>query len=57
MSPNPNPIASAPQNSACSPERTEHTQTVRDTVRHDEVEVEHADARRPARLCGFAARA
>jgi len=31
-------------------ERTEHVETVRDTVRRDEVEIEHADARRPARL-------
>ena len=31
-------------------ERTEHVETVRDTVRQDEVEIEHADARPPARL-------
>lgn len=31
-------------------ERTKHVETVRDTVRQDEVEIEHADARRPARL-------
>ncbi len=31
-------------------ERTEHIETVRDTVRQDEVEIEHANARRPARL-------
>lgn len=30
-------------------ERTEHVETVRDTVRKDEVEVEHANSRRPAR--------
>lgn len=30
-------------------ERTEHTETVRDTVRQDEVEIEQANARRPAR--------
>ena len=31
-------------------ERTEHVETVRDTVRHDEVDIEHAGAKRPARL-------
>ena len=31
-------------------ERTEHVETVRDTVRQDEVAVEHADTKRPARL-------
>ncbi len=31
-------------------ERTEHVETVRDTVRQDEVEIEHSDAGRPARL-------
>ena len=30
-------------------ERTEHVETVRDTVRQDEVEIEHADTRRSAR--------
>ena len=30
-------------------ERVEHTQTVRDTVRQDQVEIEHANTRRPAR--------
>lgn len=30
-------------------ERTAHVETVRDTVRQDEVEIEHANARRPAR--------
>ncbi len=30
-------------------ERTERVETVRDTVRQDEVEIEHADAKRPAR--------
>jgi len=30
-------------------ERTEHVETVRETVRQEEVEIEHADARRPAR--------
>ncbi len=29
-------------------ERSEHVETVRDTVRQDEVEVEHSDARQPA---------
>ena len=28
-------------------ERTEHVETVRETVRQDVVEIEHADARRP----------
>jgi len=30
-------------------ERTEHLETVRETVRQDEVEIEQANARRPAR--------
>jgi len=30
-------------------ERTEHMETVRETLRQDEVEIEHADVRRPAR--------
>ena len=30
-------------------ERTEHVETVRDTVRRDEIEIEHAGSRRPAR--------
>ena len=30
-------------------ERTEHVETVRDTVRQDEVEIEHATTKRPAR--------
>jgi len=30
-------------------ERAEHVETVRDTVRQDEVEIEHANSRRPAR--------
>ncbi|MDQ2763340.1 MAG: DUF2382 domain-containing protein, partial [Pseudomonadota bacterium] len=33
-------------------ERTEHVQTVRETVRQDAVEIEHADARRPAHARG-----
>jgi len=33
-------------------ERTEHMETVRETVRQDEVEIEHADVRRPARARG-----
>ena len=31
-------------------ERTEHVETVRDTVRQEEVEIEHTDAKRPARV-------
>ena len=30
-------------------ERTERVETVRDTVRQDQVEIEHADAKQPAR--------
>lgn len=30
-------------------ERTEHVETVRDTVRQDEVEIEQANTRQPAR--------
>ncbi len=37
-------------------ERTEHVETVRDTVRQDEVEIEHADTRQPARQQHAAAR-
>ncbi len=33
-------------------ERTEHMETVRETVRQDEVEIEHADVRQPARVRG-----
>ncbi len=33
-------------------ERTEHVETVRETVRQDEVEIEHAETRRPARARG-----
>ncbi len=37
-------------------ERTEHVETVRDTVRQDEVEIERSDARQPARRQHAAAR-
>ncbi len=30
-------------------ERTEHVETVRDTVRQDEVEIQYGDTRQPAR--------
>ena len=30
-------------------ERTEHVETVRETVRQDEIEIEQANTRRPAR--------
>jgi hypothetical protein len=33
-------------------ERTEHVETVRDTVRQDEVEIEHANTRHRARARG-----
>lgn len=33
-------------------ERTEHVETVRETVRQDEVEIEHADGRQPSRARG-----
>ncbi len=38
-------------------ERTEHIETVRDTVRQDEVEIEHAADSRPARRSHTPARA
>jgi len=38
-------------------ERTEHIETVRDTVRQDEVEIEHAAGSRPARRSHTPARA
>lgn len=37
-------------------ERTERIETVRDTVRQDEIEIEHADAKRPARRSHVPAR-
>ena len=37
-------------------ERTEHVETVRDTLRQDEVKVEHSDARQPGRRQHAAAR-